>query len=78
MNQIIQPYRKLPTIKIEADNTEITDPTEIENKFIDYFLHVTDEFMNNILPTTITPLANMNRLCNTFTFFLPTYKNLVS
>ena len=69
LNQIIQPNRKPPTIKIEADNTEITNPTEIANKFNDYFSHVTDELMNNIPPTTISPLANMNRLCNTFTFF---------
>ena len=62
--------RKFPSIKIEADYTDITNPTEIAKNFNDYFSHVTDEFMNyNIPPTTVSPLANKNRLCNTFTFF---------
>ena len=69
LNQIIQPYPKLPTIKIEADNTEITDPRETASKFNYNFSHVTDELMNDIPPTTITPLANMKRFCNPFTFF---------
>ena len=49
LNQIVQPYHKLPTIKIEADDTMITDPTEIANKLNYYFSHVTDELMNNII-----------------------------
>ena len=61
--------RKFPTNKLEADNTVLTDPTEIASKFNEYFSHVTDELMNNIPPTTISPLANMSRLCNTFTYF---------
>ena len=69
MYQIVHRNRKLPTIEIEANNTVITNPTEIANKFNDYFSHVTDELMNNIPLTTISPSANVNRLCNTFTFF---------
>ena len=78
LNRTVQPNRKLTTIKIGAYNTEITNPTEIANKFIDYFSHVTDKLMNNIPPTTISPLANMNRLCNTFTFFRLMQKKLIS
>ena len=55
MNQIVQPNRKLPTIKIEADNTEITGPTEIANKFIGYFSHITDKLMDKVAPTSISP-----------------------
>ena len=69
MSQIIQPNRKLSTLKIETDNTEITNPSEIANQFNDHVSHVTDELVNNIPPTTISPLANMNRLRNAFTSF---------
>ena len=69
LNHVIKPNRKFPTIKLEADNTVLTDPTEIASKFNEYFSHVTDELMNSIPPTTISPLANMSRLCNFFTYF---------
>ena len=47
LNQIVQPNRKLPTIKIQAGNTVITDPIETANKCNCYFSHVADELMNN-------------------------------
>ena len=68
-NKRVQPNRKLPTKKIEASNTEITNLTVNANKFDDYFSHVTDELKNNISPTTKSSFANMSRLCNLFTFF---------
>ena len=58
-----------PIIKLEADNTVSTDPTEITRKFNEYFSHVTEELMDNIPPKTISSLANMSRLCTTFTYF---------
>ena len=47
----------------------LSDPTEIASKFNEYFLHVTDELMNSIPPTTISPLASLSRVYNTFTCF---------
>ena len=68
-NHVMKPNRKFPTIKLEADNTVLTAPTEFASKFNEYFSQVPDELMNNIQPTTISPLSNMSRLCNTFTYF---------
>ena len=69
LNHVMKPHRNYPTINFEADNTVLSDPTEIASKFNEYFPQVTDELMNNKPPTTISPLANMSRLCNTFTYF---------
>ena len=33
LNHVIKPNRKFPTIKLEADKTVLTDPTEIVSKF---------------------------------------------
>ena len=59
----------LPTKKVEAGNTEITNPTVNANKFNGYFSHVRDELKNNIPPTTESSFANMSRMCNHFTYF---------
>ena len=37
LSHLIKPNRDFPGIKVEADNTVITDPTETANKFNEYF-----------------------------------------
>ena len=69
LNHVIKPDGKFSTIKLVADDIVLTDHTETASVFNEYFSHVTDELMNNIPPTTISPLANMSRLYNTFTYF---------
>ena len=69
LNHVIKPDGKFSTIKLVADDIVLTDHTETASVFNEYFSHVTDELMNNIPPTAISPLANMRRLCNIFTYF---------
>ena len=64
--------------KLEADNTVLTDPTEFASKFNEYFSHDTDELMNSIPPTTMSPLANMSRLCNALFFLKAIHRKSVS
>ena len=60
LNHISKTNRMFPTIKLEADNTVIAEPTEIANRFKEYFPHFHEELMNNITPTTASPLTTMN------------------
>ena len=55
LNQIIQPNRKIPILKIEANSTEITNPTEIANKFNDFV------YMHDIL--YILKLSTLELIC---------------
>ena len=78
LNHVTKPNRKFPTLKFEADISVLTDPTEIASKFNEYFSHATDELISNIPPTSISPLANMSRLCNALFFLKAIHRKSVS
>ena len=54
LNHITQNYHQYPTIKFEAENPLIADPTVSANIFNDTISHATDE---QNPPTATNPLA---------------------
>ena len=69
LTHIVKPNRMFRTIKLETNNTLSTDHKENQSKFNKSFSHVTDKLINNIPPKTISMLANISSVCNTFAYF---------